>query len=415
MYPAYAKWIRSHRDLPLLLNQWTSVVRWEFKYPTPFIRTREFLWQEGHTAHATMKDAEIFTLKLIDLYKEVYEKLLACPVIQGVKSEKEKFAGGYMTTTVENFIPTNGRAVQGATSHHLGENFAKMFNINYEDDKGNKQNVAQTSWAVTTRSLGTMIMIHGDNSGLVLPPRVAETQLVIVPIPGKKIPIEELVAKSEALRDALTDENKGMNVRVEVDSRVKYSPGWKFNHWELKGVPIRVELGEKDMEKGVITVATRYDKYDPDYKKFTMEIGDLGKTASELKTLLDTIQTNMLDRATKTRNEAIVKCVDFQDMVKNLDRKVLFLCPWCETTESEEEIKKLTKEISEKAALEQKAVQQQQQQSLEENGEVFQPALSGAIKTLCIPLEQPAMPTGQMCFFDKSKKAKRWCLMGRSY
>jgi len=200
MYPAYAKWTRSHRDLPLLLNQWTSVVRWEFKYPTPFIRTREFLWQEGHTAHATMKEAEIFTLQIIDLYVKVYAELLAVPVIKGVKSEKEKFAGGYMTTTVEAYIPTNGRAIQAATSHHLGQNFAKMFHINYEDKEGKKQMVAQTSWAVTTRSIGTMIMIHGDNKGLVLPPRIAQIQAVVIPITYKNVDeSEKVLAASKTL------------------------------------------------------------------------------------------------------------------------------------------------------------------------------------------------------------------------
>ena len=157
MYPAFAKWIRSHRDLPLRLNQWTSVVRWEFKYPTPFIRAREFLWQEGHTAHASRSEAETMVLDILNLYEKTYEDVLATPVVKGVKSEKEKFAGGYMTTTVEAFVPTNGRAVQGATSHYLGENFSKMFNMVFEDKDGKKQYCAQTSWGFSTRSIGTMV------------------------------------------------------------------------------------------------------------------------------------------------------------------------------------------------------------------------------------------------------------------
>ncbi|KAF4700715.1 hypothetical protein FOZ63_010420, partial [Perkinsus olseni] len=185
MYPSYADWIRSYRDLPLKLNQWTNVVRWEFKQPTPFIRTREFLWQEGHTAHATKEEAVELVYKILDLYKMLYEKLLAVPVVQGVKSEMEKFAGGEATTTCEAFVACNGRAVQGATSHFLGTHFAKMFGIEFEDRDGEKKFAEQTSWGFTTRSIGVMIMEHGDDKGLVLPPRVAEVQVVIVPIPPK--------------------------------------------------------------------------------------------------------------------------------------------------------------------------------------------------------------------------------------
>ena len=182
MYPAYAKWIRSHRDLPLKLNQWTNIVRWEFKDAVPFIRSREFLWQEGHSVFATFKEAEEEVLTILELYKRVYEELLAVPVIKGRKSEKEKFAGGYYTTTVEGFIPPVGRAVQGATSHCLGQNFSKMFKIEFEDENKQKAYAWQNSWGLTTRTLGVMYMVHGDNKGLVLPPRVAPRQIVVIPL-----------------------------------------------------------------------------------------------------------------------------------------------------------------------------------------------------------------------------------------
>ena len=202
MYPAFAKWIRSHRDLPLKLNKWCNVVRWEFKNPTPFIRTREFLWQEGHTAHASLEDAAEEVLDVLDIYKRVYEELLCVPVVKGKKTEVEKLAGGYYTTTVEAFIPTTARGIQGATSHNLGQNFGKMFKIEYEDDKGNKAITWQNSWGMTTRTIGVMVMIHADNMGLVLPPRVAPTQVVIVPVVYKDI-AESLIVKANELRDAL--------------------------------------------------------------------------------------------------------------------------------------------------------------------------------------------------------------------
>lgn len=201
MYPAYANWIKSHRDLPLRLNQWTNVVRWEFKHPTPFIRTREFLWQEGHTAHATIEEAEEETFTILEYYRRVYEEILAVPVCKGVKTESEKFAGGLKTTTVESWINENGRAIQAATSHNLGQNFAKMFGIKFEDEKKKNKDekaepnyVWQTSWGLTTRSIGIMVMHHSDNKGLVLPPLVANIQVVIIPIimKGK----EEMVEKA---------------------------------------------------------------------------------------------------------------------------------------------------------------------------------------------------------------------------
>ena len=190
MYPAFSDWIKSHRDLPLKLNQWSNVVRWEFKDPTPFLRSREFLWQEGHTAHATYEDADTMVMEALGLYKQVYQDLLCVPVIPGYKTKKEKFAGGHQTTTVEAYIPGSGRAIQGATSHNLGQNFGKMFDISFQDENGKSQIAWQTSWGLTTRTIGVMVMVHGDDKGLIMPPRVSPLQAVIVPILSKKLTLE---------------------------------------------------------------------------------------------------------------------------------------------------------------------------------------------------------------------------------
>lgn len=199
MYPAFSDWIRSHRDLPLKLNQWSNVVRWEFKDPTPFLRSREFLWQEGHTAHVSLEDAQVMVRQALELYRRVYEELLAVPVVPGYKTEEEKFAGGYQTTTVEAYIAGSGRAIQGATSHNLGQNFGKMFDINFQDENGQSQIAWQTSWGLTTRSIGVMIMVHGDDTGLVMPPRIAPLQAVIVPIISKKMTFDVVKPYCESL------------------------------------------------------------------------------------------------------------------------------------------------------------------------------------------------------------------------
>ena len=203
MYPAFSDWISSHRDLPLKLNQWSNVVRWEFKDPTPFLRSREFLWQEGHTVHTTKEDAMEMVMQALDLYRRAYEELLAVPVLPGYKTEKEKFAGGDTTTTVEAYIPGSGRAIQGATSHNLGQNFGKMFDITFQDEKGTTQVAWQTSWGLTTRTIGVMVMVHGDDTGLVMPPRVAPLQAVIVPIVSKKLAAEQAAPYCEAILEDL--------------------------------------------------------------------------------------------------------------------------------------------------------------------------------------------------------------------
>lgn len=248
MYPYYSKWIRSHRDLPFRLNQWNSVVRWEAKQTTPFLRAREFMWQEGHTAHLTEELAGKEVLEILEFYAGVYEELLAVPVVRGRKTENEKFAGGYYTTTVEGYIPSNGRGIQGATSHCLGQNFSKMFDITVEDpiEKGKHIHVWQNSWGLSTRVIGVMVMIHGDDKGLVLPPRIAKLQAIIIPLGiTAKTTAEVKQQHTEKLAE-LKSSLKAAGVRVDTDTREGYTPPWKFNDWELKGVPLRIEFGYVD-------------------------------------------------------------------------------------------------------------------------------------------------------------------------
>ncbi|KFG64948.1 prolyl-tRNA synthetase (ProRS) [Toxoplasma gondii RUB] len=387
MYPAYAKWIRSHRDLPLKLNQWCSVVRWEFKQPTPFLRTREFLWQEGHTAHATEEEAWELVLDILELYRRWYEECLAVPVIKGEKSEGEKFAGGKKTTTVEAFIPENGRGIQAATSHLLGTNFAKMFEIEFEDEEGHKRLVHQTSWGCTTRSLGVMIMTHGDDKGLVIPPRVASVQVVIIPILFKDENTGEILGKCRELKTML----EKADIRVRIDDRSNYTPGWKYNHWEVKGVPLRLELGPKDLAKGTARVVRRDTG-----EAYQISWADL---APKLLELMEGIQRSLFEKAKARLHEGIEKISTFDEVMPALNRKHLVLAPWCEDPESEEQIKKETQKLSEIQAI--------------EAGDSEQ-VMTGAMKTLCIPFDQPPMPEGTKCFYT-GKPAKRWTLWGRSY
>eukprot|EP00922_Rhytidocystis_sp_ex-Travisia-forbesii_P028294 GHVS01041533.1.p1 GENE.GHVS01041533.1~~GHVS01041533.1.p1 ORF type:complete len:704 (+),score=120.51 GHVS01041533.1:150-2261(+) len=386
MYPAYAKWIRSHRDLPLKLNQWNTVVRWEFKQPTPFIRTREFLWQEGHTAHATEEEALTLVYDILELYSRWYQECLAVPVVKGVKSEGEKFAGGKLTTTIEGFIQENGRGIQAATSHLLGTSFAKMFDIKYEDEKGEKQLVHQTSWGCTTRSLGVMIMVHGDDKGLVLPPRVASIQTIIIPITYKEENMKEQVDRCELLKKSLT----AVGLRAEIDDRTNYTPGWKYNHWEVKGVPIRMELGPRDMEKESVRLVRRDTG-----EKVDVAWADI---AAKVPLLLTTIQADMLTAAKAKLDGSIVKVTEFSQVMDVLNAKKLVLAPWCEDIETEALIKKETQRLSATPVA----------------TAADASSLTGAMKPLCIPLEQPEMPEGTKCFFS-DKPAKRWCLFGRSY
>lgn len=382
MYPYFADWIRSHRDLPLKLNQWTNVVRWEFKNPTPFIRSREFLWQEGHTAFAAQVEAEEEVYQILELYRQVYEELLAVPVVKGKKSEAEKFAGALFTTSVEAFIPATGRGIQGATSHCLGQNFSKMFDIKFEAEDKSLQYVWQNSWGLTTRTIGVMIMIHGDSKGLVIPPRMAATQVVVIPIPNAKMEEtakEALMAKAEELFQAL----KAVGVRVEKDFRLNYTPGWKYNHWELKGTPIRLELGARDMEKGACVLARR----DTGTKQFDVMWDDATKIVLDL---LETIQQEMFTKAKEEFDSCIEVVYNWEDFMAALGRNHMALAPWCDEKETEEKVKKDS------------AIGDQM----------------GA-KTLNIPFPEmnekvPELQPDAVCFVT-GKPAKNFALWGRSY
>eukprot|EP00339_Tiarina_fusa_P000840 CAMPEP_0117014268 /NCGR_PEP_ID=MMETSP0472-20121206/11605_1 /TAXON_ID=693140 ORGANISM="Tiarina fusus, Strain LIS" /NCGR_SAMPLE_ID=MMETSP0472 /ASSEMBLY_ACC=CAM_ASM_000603 /LENGTH=908 /DNA_ID=CAMNT_0004717781 /DNA_START=132 /DNA_END=2855 /DNA_ORIENTATION=- len=373
MYPAFSDWIKSHRDLPLKLNQWSNVVRWEFKDPTPFLRSREFLWQEGHTAHATYEDADIMVMQALDLYKQVYQDLLCVPVIPGYKTKKEKFAGGHQTTTVEAYVPGSGRAIQGATSHNLGQNFGKMFDIKFQDEKGETKTVWQTSWGLTTRTIGVMVMVHGDDTGLVMPPHVAPLQVVIVPIISKKLTAE---ACEPYCKKILAD-LEAQDIRVKYDDRTMYNPGWKYNHWEQKGVPIRVEVGPADIEKNQARIVVRYNG-----EKIDLPVEGLGK---DIKGRLSEIQTAMFDKAKKTRDEHVVQITEWKDFVPNLELNNLVLTPWCgpEHEDWEEWVKNTSKAESLK--------------NRGEEGEDDRAATSVAAKTLCIPFDQPELPEGTKC------------------
>ncbi|KAK4046086.1 hypothetical protein OIV83_006366 [Microbotryomycetes sp. JL201] len=390
MYPYYSKWIRSHRDLPLKLNLWNSVVRWEFKNPQPFLRTREFLWQEGHTAHLTKDEAGTEVLQILDLYRRVYEELLAVPVIPGVKSEKEKFAGGLYTTTVEGFVPTTGRGIQGGTSHCLGQNFSKMFDITVEDPvkKGDKLFVWQNSWGLSTRTIGVMVMVHSDDKGLVLPPRVAQLQVVIVPVGITAKTTDEVRDKIYDETDKLAKELSKAGLRVKADLRDGYTPAFKYNDWELKGVPIRLELGPKDLEKGT-TVAVRRDNG----AKSDLSLANL---TTEIPALLNQIHDDMYSRARKTYDESIIKIEQWKDVVPGLNKNHVLVLPWCEVEQCEDDIKKRSAEES--------AVVQDDK------------APSAGAKSLCIPHDQARFGdiTGKKCPAC-GQDAKRWTLFGRSY
>lgn len=395
MYPAYSKWIKSHRDLPLRLNQWSNIVRWEFKHPVPFIRSREFLWQEGHSAFATKEEADVEVRDILKEYASVYQDLLAVPVVQGMKSEKEKFAGGDYTTTVEAFIPCNGRAVQGATSHHLGQNFSKMFNIEFETESGSKSLVYQNSWGITTRTIGVMIMVHGDDKGLVLPPRVAPLQAVVVPITFAKNSAEELKALDTAVQ-SLAQALKAAGVRSLLDNSTNHTPGWKYNHYEVKGVPVRVEMGPRDVASQQCVFVRRDTG-----EKTAVPVAEAPAT---LKALLETIHNDMLAKATKERDSHIVQVTDWEKVVPVLDEKNMILAPFCDNPECEEMIKKKTAEIS--------------KQEAEKEGEESH-KLTGAAKTLCAPFDQPSeIPEGTNCIAHAigcPTGAKKWYLFGRSY
>ncbi|RUS26502.1 hypothetical protein BC938DRAFT_470686 [Jimgerdemannia flammicorona] len=401
MYPYFAKWIRSHRDLPLKLNQWCNVVRWEFKHPQPFLRTREFLWQEGHTAHLTKPEADVEVRQILSLYAQVYEDLLAVPVVQGVKSEKEKFAGGLYTTTVEGFIPTTGRGIQAGTSHCLGQNFSKMFNIVVEDpnapantteEEAKKLFVWQNSWGLSTRAIGIMVMVHGDDKGLVLPPRVATIQAIVIPCGLTVKTTEEEKRKVEEVVNEVVKRLKKAGVKAKADLRENYTPGYKFNHWELRGVPLRLEIGPQDLKKSQVTSVRRDTG-----ARSTIPLADV---ESSVPASLTTIQADMYARAKKQQVESIRRVDRWDDFVPALDEKKLVLIPWCDRGDCEENIK-------ERSA-----------RSGTEGEEQDEKAPAMGAKSLCRPFDQPTenpiVPGVTKCVAC-GQDAKHHMLFGRSY
>lgn len=324
----YKNIIHSYRDLPKLYNQWANVVRWE-KTTRPFLRTLEFLWQEGHTCHATDEDAHDETTRMLNVYASLCEDILAIPVLKGQKTEKEKFAGAKFTYTIESLMH-DGKALQTATSHHLGDGFAKAFGIQYLDKDGNQQYVHQTSWGFTTRVIGALIMVHGDDRGLILPPKVAPTQVMIVPIAQHK---EGVLDFAYDLKDKLSK-----LVRVNMDASDK-KPGWKFNEYEMKGIPLRLEVGPKDIEKNQVVLVRR----DTGEKLFV----SMDELQGKIVSLMDEIQKGLYEKAKAAREEKTSAAVTFEEFKSFLQEKPGFVkAMWCGEQECEDKIKEQTSATS---------------------------------------------------------------------
>lgn len=323
-----SNWVQSHRDLPVLLNQWANVVRWE-KSTRPFLRTTEFLWQEGHTAHATAQEAQTETLQMLNIYAKFVEECLAIPVLKGQKTENEKFAGAKDTYSIEA-IMKDGRALQAGTSHNLGQHFAKVFDIQFSNEDGQLEYVYQTSWGVSTRLIGGLIMAHGDDRGLKLPPAIAPIQVVIVPILGKES--KKVLATAQEIQQQL----KVLGYRVKIDDREQYRPGWKFNDWELKGVPLRIELGPKDLANEQMVLARR----DTGEKNYI----PMDSALDQVTNLLDQIQKNIFAQARKFVENHTTIATEFEGFRSILDQKGGYIkAMWCGDSDCELKVKELTK------------------------------------------------------------------------
>ncbi len=356
----YAKWLSSWRDLPFVYNQWCNVLRWE-KETRPFLRSREFLWQEGHTIHETEKEAMDRTIQMLDVYADVVQNLLAIPVIKGIKTESEKFAGAESTYTIESMMH-DGRALQTATSHYFGQNFTKPFEIKFQNREGKEEYAYQTSWGISTRLIGGLIMSHGDNRGLKLPPKVAPIQIVIVPIAQHKEGVLEKVGELK---------NKLSNLfRVKVDDRDKYSPGYKFNYWEMKGVPIRLEIGPRDIENNQCVLVRRDNQ-----EKITVALDNV---ENEISKLLDDIQKNMFEMCKRRLEEKTSIATNMEELKKIMEQNQGFIkAMWCGSKECEDKIRELT----------------------------------GA-KSRCIPFEQNIINNSCVCC---GKEANKMVVWGRQY
>lgn len=364
MYESYSKWIRSHKDLPLKLNQWNNVVRWEFKHPTPFLRGREFLWNEGHTCFATKEEAEAERDIILNIYRDLCENYLALPSLTGKKSPQEKFAGAEYTISMEFLMP-NGKAVQGPDFHHDGQIFSKAFDITFLDRQEKKQYVWQNTWAVTTRMLGVMFAVHGDDLGLVLPPKIAPVQIVIIPIlfPETKAKVLQLCQKIK--------EKLEKSFSLHLDDREDYSPGWKFNEWEIKGIPLRIEIGPNDLKNNKATLVRRDTK-----EKQSLPLAGIEK---EVDLILEQIQKSLYQKAEAFLKKNIVKVSSLPEAKKQIENKKIVFAPWCASPQCEENFKEKT----------------------------------GA-KSLNSPLKPPSLQKEQKCFACL-KKASAWFYFGRSY
>jgi proline--tRNA ligase len=321
----YSKWAKSWRDLPMVYNQWCNVLRWE-KETRPFLRSREFLWQEGHTVHSTPQEAKERTIQMLNIYADVIENLLAIPTIKGKKTEKEKFAGAEDTYTVETLMH-DGRALQAGTSHYFGQNFSKPFNIKFQNKEGKEEYAYQTSWGISTRLIGATIMAHGDNRGLKLPPKVAPIQAVIVPIAMQKQEVKEKVEKLSKLL--------GEKYRIECDTRESYTPGYKFNEWEMKGVPVRIEIGPRDIEKGECIFVRR-----DTFEKITVKLEEI---ETKLGEVLENIQENMYNECKKNMEKRTSIAENLNEFVEKINTNQGFIeTMWCGKQECEDKIKELT-------------------------------------------------------------------------
>ncbi|MDB5227519.1 MAG: proline--tRNA ligase [Bacteroidota bacterium] len=331
IWNTYKKWIQSYRDLPLLINQWANVVRWEMRTRL-FLRTAEFLWQEGHTAHATKQEAIIEAEKMLEVYADFVENFMAVPVIKGIKSPNERFAGAEETYCIEALMQ-DGKALQAGTSHFLGQNFAKAFDVKFVNKENTEEFVWATSWGVSTRLIGALIMVHSDDEGLILPPRIAPHQVVIIPLPGKT---EEDNARLNAKVKELLSDFKTAGIRVLLDDDDMKRPGFKFAEHELKGIPVRVVIGMRDLQNNVAEVARRDTKV-----KASLSLDNFSESIS---TLLEEIQLNMYDKAKTFRETNITKADSFEAFQKSLDEQPGFiLAHWDGTAETEDKIKELTK------------------------------------------------------------------------
>jgi len=328
-YSLFSKWIRSWRDLPLKINFWNSALRAEIKGTKPFLRTSEFLWQEGHTVHATKDEAEKEVADILELYKKTIEEELAVPVITGKKSENDKFVGAVYTDTLESLMP-DGKALQMGTSHFLGQNFSKPFDVKYLDETNTETFAWQTSWGVSWRLIGGMIMTHGDDKGLILPPKIAPIQVVIIPIYYTNDDKDSVIQKAHQIKDDLSK----IDLRVHLDDREQLTPGFKFNDWEMKGIPIRIEIGPKDIAKKQVVLVRRHNR-----TKTSLNMDSLTeKISSELKN----IQKEMFDAAKKILDERVVRVSEYQQFKKELDNGKMIDCSWCGNQTCEDKIKEET-------------------------------------------------------------------------